>query len=269
MIGSGIASSLVHEVGHQGAALLDLVNPLRLALQSTGRANPSTREAWRLWERWISEMVADFWSVAMIGIGSTLGLMGVLSLPRAFVFRAVTDDPHPIPWIRVLLSCTIGSMLYPDPQWSRLRRIWSMFYPLRAVSAGQQRLFGMLQDTMPAVVELMAQQRPALLRGRSLMDAMPITERTPDRLRAYRDAWGRDSRAWRSAAPTLAFAVIGQARADGVMTPEREARLLGALLSHWALRTTIDTSEACAAQPRVTPIARIPAAVHSFAYDAT
>ena len=32
MIGSGIASSLVHEVGHQGAALLDLVPSLRARL---------------------------------------------------------------------------------------------------------------------------------------------------------------------------------------------------------------------------------------------
>jgi hypothetical protein len=33
MVGSGIASSLVHEVGHQGAALLDLVASLRPVLQ--------------------------------------------------------------------------------------------------------------------------------------------------------------------------------------------------------------------------------------------
>jgi hypothetical protein len=29
MVGSGIASSMVHEVGHQGAALLDLINSFR------------------------------------------------------------------------------------------------------------------------------------------------------------------------------------------------------------------------------------------------
>src|SRR5215208_3050157 len=34
MVGSGIASSLVHEVGHQGAALIDLVDSLRIALQA-------------------------------------------------------------------------------------------------------------------------------------------------------------------------------------------------------------------------------------------
>src|SRR5262249_6392764 len=88
MVGSGIASSVVHEVGHQAAALLDLVNSLRLVLQGEQQgAVPEQRLAWILWERWASEILADFWSVAKLGIGATMGLIGVVSLPRAFVFR--------------------------------------------------------------------------------------------------------------------------------------------------------------------------------------
>src|SRR5262249_54984752 len=120
MVGSGIASSLVHEVGHQAAALLDLVNPLRLRAQTERRNAGRHDRAWQLWESWMSEMVADFWSVAMIGVGSTLGLMGVVTLPRAFVFRTAADDPHPMPWVRVQLSCALGNALYPDPQWARI-----------------------------------------------------------------------------------------------------------------------------------------------------
>jgi hypothetical protein len=117
MVGSGIGSSLVHEVGHQAAALLDLIDSLRRELRRR------TGDIWRLWERWISEIVADFWSVARVGVASTLGLMGVVSLPWAFVFRVNLDDPHPIPWIRVKLSCAMGKALYPHPQWDRLARL--------------------------------------------------------------------------------------------------------------------------------------------------
>jgi len=130
MIGSGIASSLVHEAGHQGASLLDLVNPLKHLIQAVGRRSGEAIVAWQLWERWISEIVADFWSVATVGVGSTLGLMGVLSLPRAFMFRITEDDPHPTPWVRVRLSCAIGEALYPDPQWRRIAALWNSFYPL-------------------------------------------------------------------------------------------------------------------------------------------
>src|SRR5215510_10385216 len=97
MIGSGIASSLVHEVGHQAAALLDLMTSIRPVLQGMQRKGGPEEIAWRLYERWISEILADFWSVARVGIASTTGLMAVVSLPRVFVFRVDLDDPHPIP----------------------------------------------------------------------------------------------------------------------------------------------------------------------------
>jgi hypothetical protein len=113
MVGSGIASSLVHEVGHQGAALLDLATSIRPVLQAMQTVDGPDRGAWQLWERWISEVLADFWAVARVGIASTLGLIAVVSLPRAFVFRIEQQDPHPAPWIRVLLSCAIGETLYP------------------------------------------------------------------------------------------------------------------------------------------------------------
>jgi hypothetical protein len=248
MVGSGIASSLVHEVGHQAAALLDLVNPLRARLQAQARRQPRHRETWHMWELWISEIVADLWSVALTGVGSTLGLMGVLSLPRAFVFRAVTDDPHPIPWVRVQLSCALGQALYPDPQWARLSAAWSSYYPLDGLLPRQRTVLARLEETMPAFVELLLDHRPARLGGSRLVGVLPIAERTPARLRALLDGWNTRGE-WRDARPTLAFAVMGQARADGRMTPEREGRLVAALLEHWALRTTIDTSEACALGP--------------------
>src|ERR1700760_2799886 len=53
MIGYGIASSLVHEVGHQAAALLGLVDSLRISLRRI-RPVARLRPAWVLWDRWIS-----------------------------------------------------------------------------------------------------------------------------------------------------------------------------------------------------------------------
>jgi hypothetical protein len=53
----------------------------------------------------------------------------------------------------------------------------------------------------------------------------------------------------RDAAPTIAFAVIGQARADGLISPEAEGNLVANLLTYWALRSTLDTSALCAAPP--------------------
>jgi hypothetical protein len=245
MVGSGIASSLIHEVGHQGAALLDLVNSLRPLLQAMQQGGSGPPAAWRLWERWISEIVADFWSLLRVGVVATMGLMGVVSLPRAFVFRLNADDPHPAPWIRVKLSCAMGQAIYPHPQWQRLERLWEAYYPLQGVEGRLRVLLEQLQASMPALVGLLAQHRPALLRGRTLPDVMDVRARQPARLELLYRFWNRMPDRMYRAAPSLVFAVLGQARAGGQLAPEDEAELLARLLTHWALRATLDTAALC------------------------
>ncbi len=249
MIGAGIASSLVHEVGHQASALLDLVNSLRQPLQGLQRNTGPGRIAWQLWERWISEIIADFWAIARIGIASTLGLISVVSLPRAFVFRVNVDDPHPIPWVRVKLSCAIGEALYPDPQWRRMSALWDAFYPPSGLAVETQTVLATLLNSMPGFVTLLTNHRPRALRGRSLIEAMDLAPRRPARLRGLYRQWLAAPTLMYRAAPSIVFAVIGQARADGTMTPEAESEVFAKLLTHWALRTTLDVSAACAAVP--------------------
>jgi len=251
MIGSGIASSLVHEVGHQAAALLDLVNSLRPTLQGLQRGASSNRLVWQLWERWISEIVADFWSVARVGFASTQGLIGVVSLPRAFVFRLNLDDPHPIPWIRVKLSAAIGDALYPHRQWQQLAALWESFYPPAGLAPDAQALLAALQGSIPAFVAVLINHRPRALRGDSLKEVMDLKHRQPAHLAEIYQRWLASPSQMYSAAPSLVFAAIGQARADGKMSPEAESTVLAKLLTYWALRSTLDMSAVCAAAPAI------------------
>jgi hypothetical protein len=249
MIGSGIASSLIHEVGHQGAALLGLVPSLQPVLQARQRETDESL-VWRLWERWISEIVSDFWSVARVGVVSTLGLIGVVSLPRPFVFRLNFDDPHPVPWIRVKLSCAIGDALYPHPQWRRVAELWESFYPVAELDDERRDLLARLEASFPEFVATLIEHRPMALRGRSLGEAMGVTERNPDRLAALYGAWSKAPAQMYRAAPSLAFAVLGQAKADGRLSPEDESDLLAKLLTYWAMRSTLDVAAHCSAFPR-------------------
>jgi hypothetical protein len=251
MIGSGIASSLVHEVGHQAAALLDLINSLRPILQGLQRGARSDRLVWSLWERWISEIVADLWSVARVGVASTLGLIGVVSLPRPFVFRLNLDDPHPMPWLRVKLSAAIGDGLYPHPQWQRLIDLWESYYPPAGLPPQIASLIEQVQASIPAFIAVLINHRPKALRGRSLLEVLDTKARQPARLVALHRQWIADPSQMYRAAPTLVFAVIGQARADGRLTPEDESTLVAKLLTYWTLRATVNTSELCAGVPQI------------------
>lgn len=252
MIGSGIASSLVHETGHQAAALLDLLPSLRLELSARRRwSSGEDGIAWQLWERWISEIAADFWAVAKVGVAATQGLMNVVSLPRAFVFRIDREDPHPFPWIRVKLSAAAGDLLYADSQWKLLAALWDSFYPTTPLDPGRTAIVEALERTMPEFVRMLAGHRVAALGGLALAQAFNLVERRPERLRRIWRTSGSGATTLQSLAPTLAFAVIGQAKQDRRLSPERESRLLAELLTHWGLR------RAMADQPtRSTPCAR-------------
>lgn len=246
MIGSGIASSLIHEVGHQGAALLGLVPSLRPVLQIMQRERGEPL-VWQLWERWISEILSDFWSIARVGVVSTLGLIGVVSLPRPFVFRINVDDPHPTPWIRVKLSCAIGDKLYPHPQWRKVAELWGSYYPLAELDNERRRLITLLEGSIPEFVSVLVDHRPKSLRGHSLGGAMGTEERSPARLTALFGTWNKAPAQMYRAPPSLTFAVLGQAKADGGLSPEDESDLLAKLLTHWAMRSTLDSSAYCAA----------------------
>ena len=259
MIGYGIASSLVHETGHQAAALLGLIESLRPEIQRArqGTVGPE-RVAWRLFERWISEVVADVYSIARVGVASTMGLIGLVSLPRAFVFRITPDDPHPFAWIRVHLSCAFGDALYPHPQWRQLARVWTSLYPIGHLPADRVRVIRALLTTTPAFVSLVLGHRSAALRGRSLGEILRSEDRSPDRLLRCYSTWTKDPAAIRRTRPALAFAVIGQARARGLLTPEAEDRLLGRLISYWALESTLQANARLAAAPPAAPYGPAP-----------
>lgn len=250
MVGSGISSSLVHEVGHQAAALLDLVDPLRARLTARARKNSADAVAWTCFAGWISEIIADFWSIARLGVGSTLGLISVVTLPRAFLFRVTPGEVHPTPWIRVKISCAIGRALFPDPQWDRLASMWERLYPLDGIDAERRRLIDAIEDALPEFADVLVNHRPARLGGRSLAQALPLRDVQPSRLREHYARCRARPEEMANLQPMVAFATGGQAKADGAVTASEETRAVIRLLRFWALKGSVDSSLACAAAPR-------------------
>jgi hypothetical protein len=255
MVGSGIASSLIHEVGHQAAALLDLIESIRPALRGLQRNGGDEGKAWAYWDRCISEIIADFWSVARVGITSTLGLMGVVTLPRYFVFRLNLDDPHPVPWIRVRLSIAIGRTLFPHAQWDRLEQIWLTYYPPDEEDPEKRRTLALLVKTMPGLAKILAHHRSKALRGASLEEILRTDERQPARLKKHFQSWRAQPARMYEAAPTMVFAVIGQALFEGLIRPEEVSRVLAKMLNYWALRDSLNHTTNCAQPSRIQPAA--------------
>lgn len=174
-----------------------------------------------------------------------------MSLPAVFVFRIELQDPHPTPWIRVKLSCALGHALYPHPQWEALSNLWQMLYPIDGLDEKHKAVLTAIERSIPEFVELLVNFRPQSLRGKSLKEVMPLAERHPSRLGAYYKDWIGSPAKVRSAPQSLVFATIGQARADGNISPEAESKLLADLLSFWAMHSALDTAAICAMHPRL------------------
>jgi len=71
------------------------------------------------------------------------------------------------------------------------------------------------------------------------MEALQTDERQPARLKELFQAWQARRSLMYEASPTMVFAVIGQARAEGVISPEVEGRTFSQMLNYWALRDTL------------------------------
>lgn len=240
MIGSGIASSLIHEVGHQGAAQLDLVRSLRAELDERAARAPDA--GWSVWSLWISEIVADLWSVGTVGITSTVGLLAVVSLPRYFVFRPGGTDPHPMPYLRVLISAALGDALYPHPQWKELASIWRAMYPLSGLPAAHRAWIRKCESHIGDLVNALLCHRSARTGGRELRTIWPVGERQPGQLLRLHRSWRNDVAQMARQSPSLVFAVVGQARASGLITAKFESEQLSELLTVWAVRSSLSAA---------------------------
>lgn len=238
MVGSGIASSLAHEVGHQGAAQLDLVASLRADLDRRAREDPDG--GWEVWSLWISEIVADMWSVATVGITSTVGLLAVVSLPRYFVFRPGGTDPHPMPYLRVLISAAMGNALYPHPQWQELAGVWRAMYPQAGLTEDHLAWIRKSEARIDDLVEVLVNHPVPMAGGRKLGTIWPVRSRQPDRLLHLHELWDADFAVMARQRPALVFAVLGQAKAAGRITAEEESEQLTSLLTAWAVRSSLD-----------------------------
>jgi hypothetical protein len=234
--GIGLAS-LLHEVGHQGVALLRLDVPYRRALHVAAASDALAPDAAAWWASKLTELLPDAWACAKLGASATLGLFSALSSLSRFVFHDNLHDPHPMPYLRGLFSAALGARLFPDPIWSRLDALWRALNPLP--DHPSSRAIEMLADSVQPCAALIAAQRPRELGFMSLVEAIgePVA---PASLRAQLDVLLERLRvAPTTMRPCLGLAVVGIAHSEGHLASGEEHELLDRALRSWAETQTV------------------------------
>ena len=232
MVGSGIASSLIHEVGHQAAALLNLVPTLTEAI--TLKTRNDTNIGWKYLKRWISEIVSDVWALGHLGVGATMGLMGVVTLPKYFQFRLDINDPHPAPYLRVQLSCAFGKKMFPCDQWDKLWDLWETFYPKRGLTKETLLALEEVERKINDFTGIVLNHSTREMKGKKLIDLFQINKITPAQLRQKYQLWKSKKISLNTMQPTLLFAMLGQAKFELVIDATEENQLLTKHLRRWA-----------------------------------
>ena len=233
MVGSGIGSSIIHEVGHQVSALLDLVPSLMMILAERIQQEPN-KLGWQYFKRCISEILSDVWAMGHLGVSATMGLMGVVTLPKYFQFRLDMKDPHPAPYIRVHLSYAFGKRLYPHQQWDTLWEMWKKFYPINSIDAESIRIINSIESQIDPFVELVINYSSTKMKGNKLMDLFPLQERAPQNLKKLYQLWKSKQLKLHAMPPTLVFALFGQAKFDLALEAWEENKVLTQQLRQWA-----------------------------------
>lgn len=233
LCGNGYAS-LLHEVGHQGAALLDLVSAYRRWLASEAETGALEPAAVAYWSSKISEVIADVWSCAKLGATGTLGLFGVLGRAPRFTFQESPHGPHPMPWLRGRMSVAFGAAAMPHALWAELQRLWTTLYPVESAPEAARSLLELVLPSIERVARGLALTRLPELRGQSLSEALGTRDVAPGRLLADLDELIEAVRAASPLRPCVALAAIGIARYRGLLTPTEENSLIASSTRRWA-----------------------------------
>jgi hypothetical protein len=175
-------TSLLHETGHQIAAILGWNEELAAALHNALR--PRSPELAALWSSWASEIAGDAFAFGHTGFASLAALHDVLATDTATVLGIVPYDPHPVSYLRVLLGRELCRRFFGSGVWDPLARAWVATHSLQATGASEAAVLEGSKELLPLIVDVVFEKRFPAFGGKALSDLLDPTRVRPDALAA-------------------------------------------------------------------------------------
>lgn len=222
-------TSVLHEAGHEAIIRLDLARVLPQALRTAlanAAAPPTARELFSLW---CYEIGPDFWTFCASGMAQAAGLRDVLSLPAEYVFHVSTTDPHPPPYLRVLLSFEWCRQVWGSGDWDKWEEEWRSLYPLSEARASARRTLASCEPLLPVVSRVLLRTRFRALGGRAIPDLFDLAPLKPSELTKVAQTAASGSLNLKALAPSAQLAVFRTIRDHGRLTE----RSLDQVMSRW------------------------------------
>jgi hypothetical protein len=217
-------TSLIHETGHQVAHILGWVGEFSEALRHE-LAPHAPREVIEGWVDTASEVVADIYAFVHCGYGAVAALHDVVAAEEEAVLRYIPGDPHPIPYIRVLLNVEFCKRMFGAGPWDDLATAWTQVQSLQHAPPATRNFLERSVVLLPRLADLSLMRRMRTFGGRALVDLVDPARVRPDALMQWSQQLGSaldTSMHWANAEPIRLLALSSYEMA---VHPERATQI--------------------------------------------
>ncbi|MBL7798435.1 MAG: hypothetical protein JNJ90_18210 [Saprospiraceae bacterium] len=222
-------TSVLHEAGHEVMVRLGMVDMWPRIAQAALARQGASAEVQHLFGMWMSEIGPDFWTFGCSGIAAPGGIRELLVLPPAMMLRISETDPHPTPYLRVLINFEWCRQVWGFGLWDQWEQEWLALYPLEDLPEKQRRTLLACRQHLPTLCRAMLQTRLQVLSGKPMTSLFDLNTLHPVHLRRL----ALDARKGRlnlsGLRPTAHLAVFRLVKELNILSPER----LDAVMAQW------------------------------------
>lgn len=219
-------TSILHEAGHEAMVRLGLTSTLPKVLRHALEREGASDAIKDLFSLWTSEIGPDFWTFCASGLAQAAGIKEILALPPGHVFRISWTDPHPPPYLRVLLSFEWCRQVWGRGDWDNWEKEWLELYPLKDAPVETERLFKQARSYLPAISRAFLYTKFRVLNRKAIPDLFNLSALTPSDLQRIAKTASSGALNLKGLSPCTQLAVFRIIRDQGKITEEEIDRIM-------------------------------------------
>ena len=231
-------TSLLHEAGHQSLTRLQLTAALPLALRAALNNAGAPRAVCDLYARWAFEIGPDFWGFCLCGVAQAAAMSDLFAMTPSHAMRLSVTDPHPPPYLRVLLAFDWCRRAFGRGRWDAWQQEWELLYPFTGITSPTRTLLQNARRFVPVVGDALFNHRFGELENRALVDLFDLGAISPSEVRRVATRAAGGTLDLRGLTPCAQLAVFAELREMRAMTEEQLDNLMTAWLRRLGERRT-------------------------------
>ncbi len=175
-------TSIIHEAGHEAMVRLGLLKVLPLALSVALSDAGASRQVQKLFALWVKEIAPDFWGFCNCGAAQASSIREILRLPPHRVYWYSFSDPHPSPWLRVLLCFEWCRQVWGRGDWDDWEKEWISLYPLEEAPARSREILKEGKRFLPLIASVLLRSRFKVLDRKTILSLFDLNDIAPHKL---------------------------------------------------------------------------------------